>query len=468
MEFNNVNWRNDNNILKKKKIHIVSVSATPFSEIDSDTALVKNITYLKTEYNYYGVSEFFGRSLIYPVKDSDFKPLKKQNILFGTIENKNIVTYIKDAYNRIKDKNDYRGILIIRNKRNNKIIENDSFIKDNFKIIHFYGQELNGLDFKKLIGDIKLMTAPSPHEEDKKPLLILIKGAFKAGITIPQSYKDLIFMVYDGAKDIHARSQGLLGRMCGYRTNDNNINNTYFYVNEENAQMYAKWENNNFSRELTPGNNSWTIMDSVINKDCSDITLSYDLEKCIEFEITTEEFLDYEKEYKKTDTSNKEFISKWLSQKRKIDIYENVDYTGECYLGNLKTNENGQTVISIKTLDGKWDTQIVDYLDYSPSFHNKGWITSFEKNKLPGGIKKSAFTKEEQIILNESEKILDIDSKIEILSSFIGKRFCHVVFDVLTKNRFLIYYGVLKYSIKSKIHSINYQEHKDTNIITEL
>jgi hypothetical protein len=85
-----------------------------------------------------------------------------------------------------------------------------------------------------------------------KPLLVLIKGAFRAGITLDSRLKDYIYMIYDFSLKADTTAQALLGRLCGYRDKKSNISSTYIYVNKKFADMYSAWENDFQNRDIVP------------------------------------------------------------------------------------------------------------------------------------------------------------------------------------------------------------------------
>ena len=151
-------------------------------------------------------------------------------------------------------------VVIIRTRKFD-IIKNNDFVKDNFDVYEMYSagtnieyDELNKT-INKLIrrNDINTLlsknkTALSKNitdiaELETKPLLVLIKGAFRAGITINDSHKDYIYMVYDHSLKADTTAQALLGRMCGYRKENSPIERTKIYVNMKFASMYSDWEN---------------------------------------------------------------------------------------------------------------------------------------------------------------------------------------------------------------------------------
>lgn len=241
---NGVDWK-DTNELIKRNIYIVSVSATPFDELVSDTAVCKKTIELDHDDDYIGVSEFINNEQIFEATKDDIK-------------DGSIFEYIEDAYYRMNE-NEEDGAIIIRT-RDFDVIKEDKFVDANFNIFEMYASgskiEYNKLDemFEQLIQNNRMAKFYEMNgiKHNNKPLLVLIKGAFRAGITIRERYKDLIYMVYDYSIKSDTTAQALLGRMCGYRSNKENIGKTYFYVNHSFANMYSNWEKNFQNRELIP------------------------------------------------------------------------------------------------------------------------------------------------------------------------------------------------------------------------
>ena len=97
---------------------------------------------------------------------------------------------------------------------------------------------------KALIGSVPKMYV--------KPLIVLIKGAFRAGITLDPRIKDYIYMVYDFSLKADTTAQALLGRLCGYRSKRTGVKNTYIYVNKKFADMYSAWEKDFQNRQIVP------------------------------------------------------------------------------------------------------------------------------------------------------------------------------------------------------------------------
>lgn len=260
MNDNGIDWRN-NSSLMANNIYIVSVSATPFDEIVSDTLNCKPTIELHTDENYIGVSEYFERDLIHDAERSD-------------VEDGTIIDYIADAHNRMKA-NYENGIVIVRTRNFEALVEDD-YIKSNFSI-HIMDSSDSKIDYdsldvlaEALIKDNERVnkefvrnTTSLIESPEIKPLLVLIKGAFRAGITIKPKIKDIIYMVYDYSSDANATAQALLGRMCGYRDIQHCAFNTHFYVNKKFAKMYADWENDFNNKTLIPSNQTqWVWVDN--------------------------------------------------------------------------------------------------------------------------------------------------------------------------------------------------------------
>ena len=249
-----IDWK-DTNELIKRNIYIVSVSATPFDEIVSDTKEVKNIIELKPTKSYVGVSEFLKKGLIIDAEKDDIE------------EDGNIFDYINDAHQRMYN-NGEAGIIIIRTRKFN-VIKSDPYIMKNFDIHEMYSSGSNieynvfndivksiidRNEYNKKIATMKKSSAvagPMPKMY-VKPLIVLIKGAFRAGITLDSRLKDYIYMIYDYSAKADTTAQALLGRLCGYRSKKSNITNTYMYINKKFADMYSNWENDFQNRDIVP------------------------------------------------------------------------------------------------------------------------------------------------------------------------------------------------------------------------
>ena len=249
-----IDWKDTNDLIKRN-IYIVSVSATPFDEIVSDTKEVKSIVELKPSKEYVGVTEFLNNGQIYEAEKDDIE------------EDGMIFEYIDDAYQRMHQ-DGVAGIVIVRTRKF-EIIKNDSFVSNVFDIHEMYssGSNIEYGVFNDIVKD--LITKNEYNKKAAsiasvsgiaggipkiyvKPLLVLIKGAFRAGITLDEKAKDYIYMLYDYSLKADTTAQALLGRLCGYRSKKADTTNTYVYVNKKFADMYSVWENDFKNRKVVP------------------------------------------------------------------------------------------------------------------------------------------------------------------------------------------------------------------------
>lgn len=249
-----INWKDTNDLIKRN-IYIVSVSATPFDEIVSDTKEVKSIIELQPSKEYIGVSEFLKNGQVMDAEKNDIE------------EDGEIFDYINDAHQRMVD-DGVAGIIFIRTRKFN-VIKSDPYIMKDFDIYEMYssGSNIEYGVFNEMAKDIinkneynKRVDSMMPSKAligsvpkmYVKPLIVLIKGAFRAGITLDPRIKDYIYMVYDFSLKADTTAQALLGRLCGYRSKRTGVKNTYIYVNKKFADMYSAWEKDFQNRQIVP------------------------------------------------------------------------------------------------------------------------------------------------------------------------------------------------------------------------
>ena len=247
-----IDWK-DTNELIKRNIYIVSISATPFDELVSDTVNCKKTIELNTDDNYVGVTEYLKNDLIFDTEKHDI-----------TEDGRNF-DLIMDAHHRMLD-NDEDGAIIIRTRNTETIIENQ-YVQTHFDVFEMTssGTKIEYAKFNHMLNVMyennvsykkrKEALAKFGVEVESpttKPLIVIIKGAFRAGITIDSRFKDMIYMVYDSSVKADTTAQALLGRMCGYRSSKDKITNTYFYINKNHANMYSQWEGDFQNKNLIP------------------------------------------------------------------------------------------------------------------------------------------------------------------------------------------------------------------------
>ena len=295
-----VNWR-DESFLISRNIYMVSVSATPFSEIISDKGGYKKCIELKTNDGYIGVSQYIENGNIHC---GEFKDAVGE------------VTYaLADALEDM-EKNDEIGVCIVRTRKFDEMKE-DLFVSHNFDIFEMYaaGSKIEYDKLAAILDEIASANAFNKKFEGvsskfltaqkivRKPLLVLIKGAYRAGVTISPKHKDLIYMVYDYSKLSAATAQAMLGRMCGYRANGTELK-TQFYVNDGMAEMYSNWEKDFSNRDNVPCDKTkqeWLDFDDMKNGEIY-TSLASKTRGNFTIDLSDEEieYLDEETEEKKT------------------------------------------------------------------------------------------------------------------------------------------------------------------------
>lgn len=243
-----VDWKNKNDLISRN-IYIVSVSATPFDEAVSDTVHCKDLIELDTTDTYVGVSEYLNNDLIFDATKEDIS------------EGGAIFDFIMNAHDRMQE-NGEDGVIFIRTRKFD-VIKDNNYVQKNFNVFEMFSSG-SKIEYRKLDGHFERIIANNAlfkryrgkkRARGAKPLIVLIKGAFRAGITIKAQYKDLIYMVYDFSVKADTTAQALLGRMCGYRSSLDHIGKNYFYINKKFANMYSLWENNFQDGQLIPCNN---------------------------------------------------------------------------------------------------------------------------------------------------------------------------------------------------------------------
>jgi hypothetical protein len=231
----------------------VSISATPFDELVSDTVNCKKTIELNTDDNYVGVTEYLKNDLIFDTEKYDIT------------EGGRIFDLIMDAHHRMLD-NDEDGAIIIRTRNTETIIENQ-YVQTHFDVFEMTssGTKIEYAKFNHMLNVMYENNVSYKRRKEAlakfgvevespttKPLIVIIKGAFRAGITIDSRFKDMIYMVYDSSVKADTTAQALLGRMCGYRSSKDKITNTYFYINKNHANMYSQWEGDFQNKNLIP------------------------------------------------------------------------------------------------------------------------------------------------------------------------------------------------------------------------
>ena len=431
-----IDWKNTNELIKRS-IYIVSISATPFDELVSDTVDVKRMVELSTDDNYVGVTDYLKNDLIF---DADKHDIEFEGKIFD---------YIMDAHHRMLD-NDEDGVVIIRTRNFDTILDNQyvqthfdvfemsssgskiEYDKFNRHLHNIYAENVRYKARKKALEEIGV-DVPSPTT---KPLLVLIKGAFRAGITIDAHYKDMIYMVYDNSLKADTTAQALLGRMCGYRSSKDHIENTLFYINKKYADMYSQWENNFQNKELIPCDNCDYVW---VDNDYQGDDVTFGSRSCGNFVLPLE------------DTEILDLYGRCKGRRNRTKIIEPIiAKLLEKYNYHIKYDYVGEVHASGKNNYAK-SSQIKRFDSFSPS----SLVFQFRPEKI--------------------KKFCDDTNRDYIAKEDVGKKCISLVLDatIEEKNnelfvggnkRLLVYY--VEVGQKKKVYSRKnqYKPHKDTKI----
>ena len=182
--------------LMKNKTFIVSVDATPYSEIAAidhkETPFPKHIEYLKPGEGYRGLKEFRDNGLFHETFDISRNPDKFRDLL--------------DVYANTRK---YIWIRLYQNSQ--EAIESEETIKRICQEL-----ELPLLYYTHAQKDIKI---ESTKVKPAKTTVIILRGMLRAGKVVPKQH---IGFVWENSKfsDTDTIVQGLVGRMCGYHAYD--------------------------------------------------------------------------------------------------------------------------------------------------------------------------------------------------------------------------------------------------------
>lgn len=308
-------WDNDKEgFLKENNRYIVSVSATPFEELNSDGADVKQQIILKNDNNYIGISDFLQNDQVFQAENTE----------------KDIILRIEEAYDRMSE--DKKGIIFIRTNKNQ--VKNNISLRDRFNVVELDTSNNKQIDFTQIDLRFEAMLS-GRNEKYNKPIIFFIKEAMRAGQTLDEEIKDYTYLVYDYTSNLpETTAQGLLGRICGYRKTDN-WKKTLFFVNKLHAEQYNEWKQQGFPKIGIPPKR--------INKEPKNGLISERNGDYITLELTQQEL---------SKISGRNSTAAWrvfneILERREVQY----DYIGEVYIGNY--DENG-TVYSkwIKPKDG--------------------------------------------------------------------------------------------------------------------
>lgn len=218
--------------IENNKISIISVSATPMTEIANNSLIKnKNIIIHYPDQNYYGIKKMLENNHIH----ESFN-LKNENDL------ENFYTIINKQYMSELEKNKYTYILLrINNNNDGKNIQK--------KIIEKYNNEISSpiIFLKCSYKNKNLSFLKKIHIIPKKTTIIFIHNSLRAGIQLNTENISYVFETKEARTDTTV--QGLVGRCCGYNKEKHHVE---IFCNIKNINEYINWINNHYDVEYIP------------------------------------------------------------------------------------------------------------------------------------------------------------------------------------------------------------------------
>lgn len=243
LQNNGINLQNPS-ALEDKHIYIISNSATPYKEIESDVAHNKQYVLLEPGENYIGIDDFNGQ-----VEKQEEHIMKDDGAFLNFMEME-IYDHLKDLENKT---NIHKAVILRYSGKKQYLL--DELDKNKFYVREFNSND-NAIDYRAIEDAIimqNLMFENKLLKGEKNInipfLIVVIKGAYRMGISIPSEAKRLIGAVYDvtlSKDNYETTEQGLLGRMCGYY-NDEEWKNIKFYLNGDHwERLYDYYHNTSY------------------------------------------------------------------------------------------------------------------------------------------------------------------------------------------------------------------------------
>lgn len=222
-----------NTNLEEHNIRIISNTATPYAELESDKVESKITVFLEPADGYIGILDFAGNVV------SMSKNAFDRRVACSTLPK-----LFSDVYDYLKEIEAQSGktkCAIFRACGRRDLSNIYKYGGDKFDIYEFDTSKGSALDYDNLWNKIDLYCMTGRGRTDGKYLMVVIKDAMRMGISIREkddhnSTKNRIAVLYDYPSDKYkpdVTEQGLLGRMCGYRDHgDEEWKDIRFYLNE--------------------------------------------------------------------------------------------------------------------------------------------------------------------------------------------------------------------------------------------
>lgn len=234
LKFYGVDYLRNTN-LEEHNIRIVSNTATPYSELESDVAENKIHVLLEPGPGYIGILNFAENGNVVQLKENVFK----RNLVDTYLPKMfmDVHSYLKG----IENENGKVKCAIVRACGRGDVRNIEKYGSEFFDIFQFDTTRSSVLDYESLWNKIDVYCGMGEGRTEGKYLLVVVKGALRRGISIREKEnenrtKNRIAVLYDYPSDDEKpdiTEQGLLGRMTGYRKEgDEEWKDIRFYLND--------------------------------------------------------------------------------------------------------------------------------------------------------------------------------------------------------------------------------------------
>ena len=212
----------DFSILRRNECMVLNVSATPFSE------LISNQNVKKMEQNPFGYETIF--------EEKGVVSLKKGDGYIGVEEFHNS-DKIQFSSKPIKDKNPEHLISVLKNYKSEPkfLLLRTKFAKKDKEKIESIANSL-GFGYIPIFGGSTKESFEVLIKKPSKPTIIHLCGKARMGQVLCKEY---IAMVYESSEspNVDTLLQGLLGRCCGFHSNDKIV----IYLSEKSEEEVLKY-----------------------------------------------------------------------------------------------------------------------------------------------------------------------------------------------------------------------------------
>lgn len=223
LESKGINMHNDKELVEKS-VYIVSNSATPYGEINSDCGKYKSYVALETddwngEYGYVGFKEYNEKNCFVTINCQ----INKTNAEEMCEQLKIRLDEIFANTGKVKC-----GIIRMRKESFKKCQD----VLEKYFHVETYFSTNENINYSDIQWKME-----HEYEDWDKPLIFVVAGAYRMGVSIPPTCKKNIGFIFDystgNAKNsVITTEQGLLGRVTGYWETDDWCDIT-IYINEK-------------------------------------------------------------------------------------------------------------------------------------------------------------------------------------------------------------------------------------------